>query len=388
MTTDIPSGPEFFALALASLRYGFRLLPVGSGLPQKFLDGSCVHVGGDVGGAEIAVSLDELDVLGIGTAVPAARAGNLDFATSGTTGEPTLVKRARPWYGYRGVAVNETYCAGMNFGPHVMANPSYHLGTLGPALHALQAGSAVVVQRTRGAEAFLDLVDRFGADSAFLSPDRLLELVEGARWSRHHLKIVFHGGAACPVPVKRDAIALMGPVLHEFYGTSECVISEIGSLEWERRPGSVGRPLSGVLVTAVSEDGRPTPPGVPGEIFVRPRRVDRTAVGGRLGIATGDLGYIEDGYVHLLGRAGATGSTAHALLEHRIRAVKGVADVAVASRNGSDECLVETMPEAPEDLADRITAAIEASDAVRIPITTAPRGSFGRTPSGKLRRRR
>lgn len=401
VSTDIPTGPRFFALALAALRHGYGLFPVdrslfASGVGPALLESTATacHVTdapNATGGALPCPALLDRDLTEAGArhdvrrwSAQAPRAGHLLFATSGTTGDPQAVARTRPPRPYKGVAVADHYSAGTGLGPHLMANPTYHLGTLGPALYALQAGSAVVVQRAWSPDGFAELVDRHGADSAFLSPDRLLDVVVSRRAPRRRLRTVFHGGAACPPGVKRAAIELLGPVLHEYYGTSRGTLTEITTSEWLTRPGSVGRPLAGTGID-IREGQRSLPTGEIGEICARLRGIDRSPKDEPV-LRTGDIGFLdEDGYVYVVGRAG----TAHPLdepsLEHAIRMLPGVTDVAVI---GGDPllCQVETDDADPTALATAIEAAAQHLGLPAPRIRTAPSGSLPRTPSGKIRR--
>ncbi|MEV4613517.1 fatty acid--CoA ligase family protein [Kitasatospora sp. NPDC049258] len=334
-----PAPPVAMPRPPHALRYGYGLFPVAPWLLEEttgraLLTGLAVtaHIG--AGGTPplpcSTTTDDELVRTGGRAPEPAARAGYLTFATSGTTGAPQAVVRARPPRPYRGVAVTGRDAAGIGHGPHLMANPTFHLGTLGPALHALQAGSTVVVQQDWSAEAFAELADEHRADSTFLSPDLLLDAVEAQHAPRRPFRIVFHGGAACPPAVKRAAIDLFGPVLHEYYGTSKSVITEIGTADWLRNPGSVGRPLPGVRIEIRDRD-RPVPTGQIGEICVRLRSVDQD-VPGEAPLRTGDIGYVDAaGFLSVIGRADSPELVGPARLEHAIRLLPGVADVAVVS---------------------------------------------------------
>jgi len=300
VATSLPAGPTFFALVLACLRHGLGMLPVSADVAEtpegaELLARAQVrlHLTGGRSGPGIP-SIPVADLLNPAPArvrrVPSrSRAGYLTFLTSGTTGAPKIARHGRPWYPYRGVAVMEKYAAGLRYGPHVMANPAPHLGTVGPAIYALQAGSTVVIQRHWSAEGLVELIDRHRADSVFLSPDLLLDVVASAGWSTHTPRVVIHTGSACSPNVKRDAIRLMGPVLHEFYGISQGAISEIGTEEWLRHPGSVGRPLAGVeLRIRNGEDD--CLPGQPGDVLVRFRKAAR-GMRSEAFLATGDIGY-------------------------------------------------------------------------------------------------
>ncbi|QUQ68835.1 class I adenylate-forming enzyme family protein [Kutzneria sp. CA-103260] len=393
VSTDIPSGPRFFALALAALRHGHGLLPVD----RELFDGpagaailtdtaAAIHVTDRplAGLSARQVLDDDLAAAGRGAReTPDRPAGWLMFVSSGTTGQPQAVPRPRPWRPYRGVAVAERYAAGVDKGPCLMTNPAYHLGTLGPALYALQAGSAVVVQRTWSAEGFVELVDRHRADSALLSPDGLLDVVESGAAPLRSLTVVFHSGSACPPDVKRAGIALLGPVLHEFYGTSRSTITEITSPEWLRHPGSVGRPLPGIRID-IMRDGEVLPAGEVGEIQVRLREADH-ADGESSHVDTGDIGFLDaDGYLSVIGRADAEGRWNQALLEHEVRLLAGVSDVAALADKGV--CFVEVDR---DGRADPTADVLAAAERLRVPVhrvRVAPRGSLPRTRSGKLAR--
>lgn len=392
ISTDLRSGPEFFAVALAALKFGFGLFPMnaaslGPATAERLRHeaGTVLHVsdergpiGGDVLAYRDLVAHSRPD----SAPGPEVSEGHLILATSGTTaGEYRVVICPRPRHVYKGVAVFGKYSAGRDFGPHIMGNPTFHLGTLGPALYALQAGSGVVVSHHWSPEGMDALVREHAAASAFLSVDLLTEYAFSTGGGSG-LSALFHGGSACAPWVKRKAIELHGPILHEYYGTSEGVVSEISAAEWLRYPGSVGRPLAGVDVM-VERDGRPAPVGAAGEIIVRARPLRN---GDRAVLATGDLGYLnDDGYLYVLGRMTDAGRSVEAVIEHNVRTMAGVSDV-VAIDDSGVTCLVEVIDGGSADWIPRISAVVERAGSHLREVLMFASGVLARTDSGKISR--
>jgi long-chain acyl-CoA synthetase len=118
------------------------------------------------------------------------------------------------------------------------------------------------------------------------------------------LRIGFSGSAALPVEVQQSIHAVTGQYLHEGYGLTEAspgVTSTVVS--GVAKPGSVGRPLPGVEIRLVDEDGEDVDPadGDPGEIWIRGDNLFSgywpDASGGPDAdgwFATGDVGYLDD----------------------------------------------------------------------------------------------
>jgi long-chain acyl-CoA synthetase len=127
------------------------------------------------------------------------------------------------------------------------------------------------------------------------------------------LRICASGGAALPVDVLREYESRFGCRIIEGYGLSETspvAASNRGGSG--RRPGSIGRPVKGVEMRVVDDNGREMPRGEIGEIVVRGPNVMKgywnnpsaTAAAIRDGwFHTGDLGRIdEDGFFFLVDR--------------------------------------------------------------------------------------
>jgi long-chain acyl-CoA synthetase len=84
------------------------------------------------------------------------------------------------------------------------------------------------------------------------------------------LRLSVSGGAAMPVEVLRSFEEMFGCVVLEGYGLSETSpVVSFNHPHAERKPGSIGTPISGVEMRLVDDDGKDAPPGEVGEIAVR-----------------------------------------------------------------------------------------------------------------------
>ena len=59
------------------------------------------------------------------------------------------------------------------------------------------------------------------------------------------LQRVMHAAAPCPVEIKKQMIDWWGPIIDEYYASSEAIGSTlISAEEWLAHPGSVGKPMA------------------------------------------------------------------------------------------------------------------------------------------------
>jgi acyl-CoA synthetase (AMP-forming)/AMP-acid ligase II len=158
---------------------------------------------------------------------------------------------------------------------HLVAGPLYHSAPGGFALYAQMMGNTVVVMERFDAERALALIERHRCTSTFMAPTLLKRIVDlppavRARYDVSSMRSLVMAAAPCPMRVKEEVLAYFGPVLYEFYGSTELGINTVlRPEEMLSRPGSCGRAAPGVELSIVDDAGRPCPTGTPGELLVR-----------------------------------------------------------------------------------------------------------------------
>lgn len=195
--------------------------------------------------------------------------------------------------------------------------PLYHAAPLRWSLAVQRFGGTVVVMERFDPAAALRAIEQYRVTHAQWVPThfiRMLRLPSEVRDAADlsSLRAVFHAAAPCPVPIKRAMIDWWGPIVHEFYSSTEGIGSTaISSSEWLAHPGSVGRPFESEA-RIVGEDGTILPPDEEGLIQMRcaarfSYHGDPVATARAYtedGFATvGDVGRMDkDGYLYLTDR--------------------------------------------------------------------------------------
>lgn len=268
-------------------------------------------VGGSITGFHDYTEL----VVGQPTERPAdIRPGDRMQYTSGTTGRPKGVRRGLDTGTVDEVAsrpgIGGIFGLVAGRGIHLVAGPLYHSAPMSVASMALNYGNTIVLMDKWDPEETLRLIAEYRVTHSHMVPTmfhRLFRLPTEIKnkYDVSSLRTVVHGAAPISADLKREMISWWGPVLYEYFGSTEVSGTGVNSEDWLRHVGTVGKPWPGVELRIVDESGQECPPNVPGKIYMRSvyrnlfeyyKSPEKTVASRLLGdfVTVGDIGYLDD----------------------------------------------------------------------------------------------
>lgn len=294
------------------------------------------------------------------------------FYTSGTTGRPKGVRR-QPMPPELMAAAERVGAIAYGVKPNeeqviLMNGPMYHSAPNSYGNLAFRNGCTIVLEPRFDPEDLLQLIERHKVTHMHMVPTmfvRLLRLPDEVKgkYDLSSLRFTVHGAAPCPVPVKQAMIAWWGPVVHEYFGSTETGIPIWHSAqEALAKPGTVGRVIEGGIVKIFGPNGEPRGVNEIGEIFMRQTTIpdfdyhhkpDARAEAGRDGlISVGDVGYLdEDGYLFLCDRK------RDMVISGGVNIYPAEIENTLIGMDGVRDCAVFGIPD--EEFGERLMACIE-----------------------------
>jgi len=347
-------------------------------------------------------------------ALPATRAQTMIY-TSGTTGRPKGAARTRntdqPMVNYA-LHVIQQFKFDANE-VHLVACPLYHSAPFLFSTCAYVLGGTLVLMRRFDPLEFLKNIDRYGVTSSFVVPtilDSLAQLPEEALKGVNlsSLRALICGGAPLFPQVKLEILRRFGPVLYEFYGSTETAMNTvITPEEIPLKPTSVGRPFFDNELKILDDEGNEVPDGQPGELYMyssflidgyyKNEQATRESFRGKY-MSVGDVAvrdaegyyYIVDRKKDMIIRGGVNIYPAE--VEAVLSEMPGIRDVAVVGRPDSHwgETVAAFVVLEPDASLDQEAVQAFCADKManyKIPERVLFRSEIPRTPTGKVLKR-
>lgn len=292
--------------------------------------------------------------------------------TSGTTGRPKGVLREplTPAMGEQIVRMIKT-CFGFAPGEKfrtVVTGPMYHSAPNLYGLNAARSGGLVVLQPRYDAKELLALVHQHRITHLHMVPTMFVRMLKmraeiDGKYDLSSLQFVTHAAAPCPPTVKREMIEWWGPIINEYYGSTETggVIFHTAE-EALAKPGTVGRAIDNGVVKIMDDEGRELPPGEVGNVYLKIRgypdfdyigRSDERVAMEREGLlAPGDVGYLdEDGYLFLCDRS------KDMVISGGVNIYPAEIEAALLQHPGIQDCAVFGIPD--EEFGESLAAYVQ-----------------------------
>lgn len=297
--------------------------------------------------------------------------------TSGTTGRPKGVRR-RAEEGVNSFALIQSVGKVFGIGPDmstIIPAPLYHSAPNAFSFIVVFLQGFVVLQPRFDAEDLLALVERHKISHLQTAPTmfvRLLKLPEEVRnkYDLSSLTYVVHTAAPCPPDVKEAMIDWWGPIIHEYYGSTELgTVTHCTSKDSLERPGTVGRPVEGAVVRIYDEEGKEVPTGEVGIIYSRLLHMSdftyhgdeekRRSVEHEGLITCGDMGYVDaDGFLFVCDRV------IDMVISGGVNIYPAEIEAVLNQMPGVHDCGVFGIPD--EDFGEALAAAIELEEGAQL----------------------
>lgn len=348
-------GADLLLLSTSSIENSKYLFELGAPQAAQFDMDSPTIVFTDVVGKPLEV--DILEHLSKAKSQPPYRAVGL---TSGTSGLPKAAIRTQSFDQRRFEYFTNRY----DFDHEeafLLSMPLYHAAGNGWARMFMNLGATVYFAPINSPSAIANVIIERKITASVMTPallSQILDSLDAIENSKNEcLRWVLVGGKHFPTMQKQRALSKLGPIVYEYYGTTETGVNTIAEpADLEQHPNSVGRPFDGNNIAIFDAGGLCLGQEKIGIVAISSyMNMDGYSDGssneimldGKRYLLTSETGFIDkEDRLYLLNRSTHQNRHHHLYrLEDAIRDIPCIKDVAILQRSDCEsskvECVIE-----------------------------------------------
>lgn len=202
---------------------------------------------------------------------------------------------------------------------NLLAMPCFHISGSGTGLAVMFNGTSAIVLREYDPTQALDLIENYNIAKIFMVPAAIQIMLNHPRVGEvdfSKLKYITYGASPIPLELMKQSIDVFGCGFVQMYGMTETSGTIVALNPEDHDPNgnekmrSVGKPLQGVEIKIIDDDGNERPVREVGEIATRSAKnmkgywnmpeATAATIDGDGWLRTGDAGYFdEDGYLYI-----------------------------------------------------------------------------------------
>ncbi|MGU9557575.1 AMP-binding protein [Lactiplantibacillus pentosus] len=265
--------------------------------------------------------------------------------TSGTTGLPKCIYRKSSFDKRRlGIFTNKYEITSDDI--YLVTMPFYHVSVNGWAKLTLVNGGTVVFGDFSNADDLYYKITNYNVTSMLITPpvlQRLVPVLQKNNYQNTSVHFIMVGGKNFPTILKEQAIELFGPVINEYYGSSETGINTLAdSQDMSKYPAASGQFMEGSKLIILDDKGNVLPSNSIGRIAIQSfqcadgymgKKMAEITFDGERYVITSDYGYLNaEGYIFVTQRVLFDDNDIENnlfSLENRIRMIRNVEDLVI-----------------------------------------------------------
>lgn len=276
--------------------------------------------------------------------------------TSGTSGFPKVVYRNESFSKRRMKKLIELY----NFNSDdvfLVTVPFYHVSIAGWLGLFMNLGCTAVLSDFNNVKNIYEKLQSEQITTSLIVPPVLTKLLNYMedKDKTNYLKFVIVGGKNFPASIKQKAISFLGPVINEYYGSTETGINVLADSNLMiKEPYSSGKVMEGSCLVVLNENNEPLPYGKVGRIAINSyqnahsyleHNLNQVTLYGKKYIITADNGYFDEfGNLYVVCRADLMETVVDFNLykvENLLRLIAGVEDVFICTKKVKNHPIVK-----------------------------------------------